>query len=485
MDYSPGVVESGAVQTELEAISRAIGQLANADALTPGGIQRLLDEGGDVYVTGGDYTLTVPLTIYSNTHLRLAADATLTQSTAGEPVIQGDDVSNVTIEGGTWVGADNSTAIDSGDGGLIYIDNRGATNGGVRIQNTTVMTSGTAGISCLSVDGLWIQDNDVSDCADYAVLASRCDNFNISDNYLHDSAETGAANTYGISATGSTAGSDDQERCIIAGNVIENFASWDGIMTHGCLKLSVVNNVIDNVRVGLDISLTPSTNDMEDILVVGNTINLTSDDNYAAAGAQSGGIKLIGQASKQIERGTICNNIINNFGNMSGATISGDSAPIVVEHTRLVTVVGNVIDGVGSTGVAATGVFIVGDCEQISVIGNAMTGDMDAGGVRFASVTADAASVVGNTVIQTTATNNAVAITGSTIGRLSTDLNPTNSTAPFIASTSTLTWEGGRIRTDQASANTNTPSGATAQQLPIYDDTNTLLGYVPVYGSAW
>ncbi len=43
----------------------------------------------------------------------------------------------------------------------------------------------------------------------------------------------------------------------------------------------------------------------------------------------------------------------------------------------------------------------------------------------------------------------------------------------------------GRIRTNQASANTRTPSGATAQSLPIYDQSGALLGYIPIYGTQW
>jgi hypothetical protein len=43
----------------------------------------------------------------------------------------------------------------------------------------------------------------------------------------------------------------------------------------------------------------------------------------------------------------------------------------------------------------------------------------------------------------------------------------------------------GKIRTNQAAANVATPSGATAYQLPIYDETGTLLGYIPVYAAAW
>lgn len=43
----------------------------------------------------------------------------------------------------------------------------------------------------------------------------------------------------------------------------------------------------------------------------------------------------------------------------------------------------------------------------------------------------------------------------------------------------------GQIKTDQAAANTNTPSGATAYQLPVYDEDGSALGYIPVYGAAW
>ena len=44
--------------------------------------------------------------------------------------------------------------------------------------------------------------------------------------------------------------------------------------------------------------------------------------------------------------------------------------------------------------------------------------------------------------------------------------------------------EGG-IGIPNSAANTNTPSGATAHQLPIYDETGSLLGYIPIYAAAW
>lgn len=44
---------------------------------------------------------------------------------------------------------------------------------------------------------------------------------------------------------------------------------------------------------------------------------------------------------------------------------------------------------------------------------------------------------------------------------------------------------GGKLRTNQAVTNTNTPSGATAKALPFYDASGTLLGYAPLYASTW
>ena len=43
----------------------------------------------------------------------------------------------------------------------------------------------------------------------------------------------------------------------------------------------------------------------------------------------------------------------------------------------------------------------------------------------------------------------------------------------------------GLTETDQLAVNTNTPSGATAYQWPVYNKAGALAGYVPVYNGAW
>lgn len=41
------------------------------------------------------------------------------------------------------------------------------------------------------------------------------------------------------------------------------------------------------------------------------------------------------------------------------------------------------------------------------------------------------------------------------------------------------------LKTDGLVTNTNTPGGATAYQLAVKDETGTIVGYIPLYGSPW
>lgn len=41
------------------------------------------------------------------------------------------------------------------------------------------------------------------------------------------------------------------------------------------------------------------------------------------------------------------------------------------------------------------------------------------------------------------------------------------------------------LKTDGLATNTNVPGGATAYQLAVKDETDTIVGYIPLYGSPW
>ena len=95
--------------------------------------------------------------------------------------------------------------------------------------------------------------------------------------------------------------------------------------------------------------------------------------------------------------------------------------------------------------IGAPGVYIVGGNDGVNVSGNSLEGAFTPGGIRFASVTADSAVIVGNTIKQTTSTDPAVQITGSTLTSLALGYNATNSSVPLAQSTSTITMAPNEI----------------------------------------
>ena len=418
-------------------------------------LQAALNTGHKVTIPEGAYSVDTQSNISSNTELFAHRNAVITSTSAGTPILKGADVEDVLIDGGQWVGADTTTAIDGGDGGIIYIDNRGVnTNGNVTIRNIKVSTSATAGISCLNVNSLWIVDNEASNCADYGILASRSRNFHIEHNYIHDSAETGAANTYAIMATGDDAGGESSQRCSISFNHILNFASWDGIMSHDVTKLNIVGNTIENTRIGIDVGHIVSTNVVLDIVIANNNVHLTSTDNWGGAGAIHGGILLIGNASTNIQRAVVSGNIVRNAFNISGGTISGDAGAITIENCEYVAVSGNVVEGVGTVG-TGVGIYMVGDIALATISGNVLDGAMGGSAIRLVSVNSSLVSITGNSISQDTASDAAINISSSTIAGFAMEGNATNSTAPFAQSGSTITlsdsWLRGSATYDPAS----------------------------------
>ena len=411
-------------------------------------LQAALNTGHKVTIPEGAYSVNAQSNISSNTEIFAHRNAVITSTSAGTPILKGADVEDVLIDGGQWVGTNTTSAIDGGNGGIIYIDNRGVTtNGNVTICNTKVSTSATAGISCINVNSLWIVDNEVSNCADYGILASRSRNFHIERNYIHDSAETGAANTYAISATGDDAGGESQKRCSISNNKILNFASWDGIMSHDVTSLIISGNSIENTRIGIDVGHSASTNVITDLVIVNNTIRLTSTDNWSAAAAVHGGILVIGHASTNVQRAVIANNIISNLFNITGATLSGDSAGITAENCEYVSITGNVIEGVGTVNSGRVGIYLLGDITIGAVTGNVLEGDMSSGGIRLGTVLSSALAISGNAILQDSGANDAIYVVAGTVSRLAIGDNATNAVPFNTASAPTITHSG-RARMD-------------------------------------
>jgi hypothetical protein len=104
----------------------------------------------------------------------------------------------------------------------------------------------------------------------------------------------------------------------------------------------------------------------------------------------------------------------------------------------------------------------------------------------FATGTSNPKTVYLDSTLSTAATHPVLADSAGRFPALWMD--GTAYTVKLLNSAGTQIWsvDGvGQPRFAAATVNTNTPSGATAYKLPVYNESGTLIGYVPVYSSAW
>jgi len=391
---------------------------------------------------GETYRVSGSINLVSKSTLDFSGSS-FVQASPGAPMFVGAGVSDVTLKGGKYTGVGASTAFTSGDDGLITFKANGATlSSNIRIYGAEVKSCYT-GISCIQVDGLWIEDNEVSDFFVYGILASKSTDFHIDGNNVHDCARTsrtGVApyNAYGIMGTGDDAGGAGMVQCSISDNHIRNVVLWDGIMSHDCAKLVVSGNTISNVRMGVDIGHAGATSIIESLMITGNIISLTTTDAHAGNAAAHGGIQCIGySAGAHSNKITIANNQISGYGSAAGMLVSGDAAPITVENCDDLVVTGNIISGVG-TATTGVGVYLIGALNRGAVSGNTMSGTMTSGGIRLSSVTGDGLALTGNVINQANVAHDGIYVTGSTVTNFAIHGNVSNATNVFNQATSTL-----------------------------------------------
>lgn len=382
--------------------------------------------GATLVIPPGSYTYGGTCTIASGTTI-IAHGATITQTTNNVALVKGSGVSRVSIYGGTWVGVGSSTLI-AGTDGLLTFSNSGATNSSdVRIVGAKV-SDASCGISATRTDRLWVRDCDVSDFYVYGILASKSNDFTITDNVIRNCEQAGAAQAYGIQATGDQDGGFTQSRGVIRGNRITGVDCWDGIMSHDCDVLTITENVIQGVRAGIDVGAFTAANVIRSLTIANNHITATTTNTWGATSAHSYGIYASGyDATARAARATITGNTLTGFNAITGSTFGGDPGCIIVRHCDDATVHGNVITDVG-TWTTWPGIYVVGTVNRVAITGNTLHGEMDGGGVRFASATVDVASVTGNVIHQLTAANPAIVSTGSTVGQFAQTGNVTTAT---------------------------------------------------------
>lgn len=109
-------------------------------------LQQLLDKRGDVYVQGGNYTVSDTLKIHDGTHLKLASDAVIKLADGANCVMLQNDLCgvgvnrNITVEGGVWDGNNQAQTKGKPEGKPYFMGNLMRFIGieDLRIANLTV-----------------------------------------------------------------------------------------------------------------------------------------------------------------------------------------------------------------------------------------------------------------------------------------------------------------------------------------------------------
>ena len=359
--------------------------------------------GAAILFPSGNYKITNEILLGSNVEIIGHEGSIINQVTNGKRALVGVDVQNVKITGLTFNGVGSSVPFTSNYG---LLDISGTTSGGskrVFVSSCKVFDAYT-GISCTNVDGLWIQDNIVQRFFLYGVLASASANFHIDANNISDCTSTGTQNSYGIQATGSA--SNPQKQCSISNNAIVNVPTWDGIMSHGTDDLLISGNKIVNVRTGIDVS---AVNPVNNILISGNFIKLTTTNTHGATPGLSAGVFVSGiiATSTNFSGCVITSNIITGYNNISGAAFAGSLyGAISIQNVDDCIISDNVIEDFGNAVAGAVGIASYLTIRNLTISGNSMSGTMDSYGVRVQINAGDVASqiVISNNSVYTNGT---------------------------------------------------------------------------------
>lgn len=390
---------------------------------------------------------------YDNITIRGKNNPIITQTTAGKRVFYGPDRASITVSKIRFNGTSSSVAYDGvaldGNGkGLLHFYPSSSTPRDIRIEDCEIYNAFTP-ISCVGVQNLWVERNTIRNFYKFGVLASKSYNFNIDRNNIYTCDNNTAVNTYGVMATGDQAGGSTQQRCSISFNVIDTVASWDGIMTHDCTGLRVIGNDIRNVRCGVDATYTAATQVIKDVVISGNTIVLTSTNNWGSTAAQSSGVMVVGVAasSAYVQGVVVSNNIISNMNAIAGAVLSGNVYAAIHLDTVVDTLItGNVIENLGSAVVGVDGIAVYNPGDSVKISGNVMRGALSAAGVRALLASGGTATnmSVNDNSVNTSVSSGSVAVFGvasgsGTFNSLVCTGNSTNSTNKNYSTSGSVT----------------------------------------------
>ena len=278
-------------------------------------IQNTLSAGAGktVYLPDGTYKITSALTIPANT--RLVGSGTIHQTTTGAKglVIGG---SNVTIEGLTLKGRLSAAAYASGEYAIdLVAPNLAGSYTGIVIRGVTITMWGYAGISLRFADGFRIVDCDVSTVGYTGIQVLSGANGLIRGNRVQNIGPGSSGNMYGIalSYSGTESASDPSTRdTVVDGNLISGVA-WEGLETHGGLRITFSNNTILGCKTGIafaQASVTAITGGV----VTGNVVDTLNDTGDGSAYALQVYGRVSGSTITAAATVTISNNVFRRCG---------------------------------------------------------------------------------------------------------------------------------------------------------------------------
>jgi len=347
------------------------------------------------------YQVNDELTLPSNIEIVGEGRPLIEQITNGKRLFIGSNISNVTLRGFRAKGVGSATVFtSSASDGLINITSTtlGGSNN-IRIESVEVYETYT-GIAATRVQNLWIEKCTIRNFLVYGILASSSYNFSIARNNIYSCDQAGAANAYGISATGNVAAGSPQLRNRIEGNMIVGVPSWDGIMSHQVSNIVISGNLISDVRCGID--LTTSDEVINDIVISNNQVTLTTTDTFAGAAALHNGILVTAESPAVTVQGVvISNNIIIGANKMTGYTYGGNNrGAIGLENVANATVIGNIIRDLGNIDTSYGGVFLYKPGDSVTVTKNTFSGSFAGHPITVqqldGSATCDQLSLTGN-----------------------------------------------------------------------------------------
>ncbi|MBO7691141.1 MAG: hypothetical protein J6T10_00725 [Methanobrevibacter sp.] len=293
-----------------------------------------------IAIDDGVYKITDTITLRSN--MRIIGNGSIYNPTEFLTSFYGEEISNVIIEGVTFLNGERSGDTYHQLNGNIYFKNctdivvdgivDDTHNKGASVmlnlcqrfivQNCNIKDSGYAGIECYG------------NC-----LYGKIDN-----NYVGVDDYTEYANTYGIDIScyleGSGADkSNDCKYIIVSNNIVyTSLAYWEGIDTHGCDHILIINNVVKGFYAGICLTrFNEYSSEVEggptQCAIVNNMVSASS--NIHTSRNDLFGIQLVGNQT-QLNECLIMGNVISNMRVSKGGSIYGKGISVEAHAVDIV-----------------------------------------------------------------------------------------------------------------------------------------------------